>query len=201
MAPNVILEFKGRDGKTVDARIHVFGPKGMGGASMLKPKKLLPSDVYLVCIENNCSGNCVMNRESFQKLACTSLRVVCGSFGVVIRRGGDERVWWEWGGPEGSRGAKDFITSAIREDQQDCHFWLEDDAGRVYDIVPKYITNIVAPVHGALLDTSHLLCGAVVNGLDKARLRTMGFVYLPAADDVQKEILEHRLNRLRFVRL
>jgi hypothetical protein len=87
------------------------------------------------------------------------------------------------------------------EDQQDCHFWLEDDAGRVYDIVPKYITNIVAPVHGALLDTSHLLCGAVVNGLDKARLRTMGFVYLPAADDVQKEILEHRLNRLRFVRL
>jgi len=206
---NVLVEFKDRTGATTDARMYIHTPKGMGNATPLPPRvrdavKKTTQDkdlrlVRLVDVANNCSGNAIMNKASFEHIAQKSLRLVCGSFGVV-KDGGS--VWWEWGtGSTTSDHAQDFLVAKNDPSKQDCHFWLEDEDDNVFDIVPQYISNVVIPFHKAKVHLTKLACEAVISGVNKVTLRRWGLVYLPASASIQEEIIAHRKSRMRVVLL
>jgi len=180
--------------------MHINEVKGLGITPLLPRKKDFARvpPAYLVCIDDNCSGNAIMNKSTFESLSGSQVHVVCGSFGVV-KDNGD--IWWEWGTGRENSPEQEFLVSSCDSTKQNCHFWLENDNGDVFDIVPTYITNIVVPVHTARVDLSQLVCQAVVTGQSKATLRGYGLVYVPAEKSVQHNILKHRVSRLRFVPL
>ena len=194
---HVIVDFMKRDGTPCDTRLYVDAPSGLGGSSLLPRKKALNENaIRLISIENNCTGNAFMNQKAFQRLAGKPLRVVCGSFGV-IKDGG--KIWWEWGTGQDSP-IDEFLHCKVEPGKQNAHFWLEDPvSGCVYDVLPKYVLDVVLPIHKVQADLEGLICGVVISGETMESLMKRGLVYLPLNERKQKEIIEHRMSRMRLV--
>jgi hypothetical protein len=201
---NIVVEFKDQAQATCDVRVYIHTPRGLGEATPFPPRKRDVSEkhtvvVRLVCIENNCSGNCMMNKQAFETINGRQLHMVCGAFGVVKDSKDTQTVWYEWGANLAEGRTDDFIRSSTQRTSIDSHFWLEDDHGRVYDVLPKYITDVVVPIHQARVDVSELLCNCVIDGIDKEKLRSYGLVYLPVDKALQEDIIRCRMSRMRLV--
>ena len=195
---HVIVDYMKRDGTHCDTRLHVDAPSGLGGSSLLPRKNSLSKNaVRLVSIENNCSGNVFMNKKAFERLAGKPLRVACGSFGVIKDRG---EIWWEWGTGQEDSPVDEFLHCKVQPGKQNAHFWLEDPvSGCVYDVLPKYVLDVVLPFHNVHADLDGMICGVVISETRESLMKR-GFVYLPLDERKQREIIDHRMSRMVAVR-
>jgi len=181
----VIIERLSAHLHILDTIVHRKGSDSERGFNREKTKEIQALDdaIYLQCIDRNCSGNVFANKEGMERAFGLPLKIVCGSFGIVTASG---KIWWEWGG-ETSNTVRDFARSRGGDD---CHFWLQSDDGKVYDIIQAYVTNLVVPVHAKHLDLSRFGSGCVVDGWSPTELQSIGLVYRPADQDAQKIIVE-----------
>ena len=192
---NFFVEFLNSNGEVLDARMKFELPAGMSSKGRaLKPTRqtvrhMLPFHV----IENNCGGNVYMNLSSFEKISRQKLHVVCGKFGVRTHTG---KIWWEWGA--GCTSAQDFMDTSVGGGKN-VHFWLEDDSGRIYDILSLYLMNIVCKVHRARIKTDDLWCGCLVMGFTIQEAEEIGLFYRRARQDVVEEVVQKTKHRLRQV--
>lgn len=109
------------------------------------------------------------------------LKVVYGSLGFVIKERTEEskaKIFWEFGGPKRKR-VEEFRIEMFR--CWDIHVWLEDDKGRVYDIVGETWKNI-ATLRGCP-SAAGLKAGLVLKGMKKSDLRlSYGLAYYSIRD-------------------
>lgn len=182
----IVIDFLDAHGTHQETRVHEPGP----GPTQRKT-------VRFVQMENNCGGNVISNYHEFLTLSGQKeLSVVCGSLGV-----GDsgDSVWWEWGGPDPEAlTIETMLRCPVTKKGKNCHMWLEDEEGRVYDIVPNYIVTVVCQVHRKQLHLDDLIERCLIVGRTKSDLQGMGLWYHTAAPELGEQVVEHTLSRLQF---
>ena len=143
------------------------------------------SDVRLLqAVDCNCSGNVFANLSALQDLFGVELHVECGSFGLVKS---DGTTWVEWG--VNARTTEQYLRNNVAPGKN-CHFWLQDAEGRVFDVLQRYVIDVVAPAHGVCLDLSRFCGQQIVDGWTRDALRDeANLVYEPASPDVQASII------------
>lgn len=196
MSECIMVSFFSRNGERENTRMALKPPSGLGGNAMLKPRgdmKSLKKIIEFQCIARNCGGNVKMNMEKFEELCKKPLHIVCGSFG--LRNPKTKSVWWEWGSGDYESSAQDLLFCKFTG-MKNCHFWLEDVDGHVYDVIDPYIPKTVAPIHKIPLDLGKFICECIVMGLGKDELERCGMVYLPARPDVQERVIQYTETRL-----
>jgi hypothetical protein len=196
MSEALIVCFFSRDGTREETRMALRPPSGLGENAVLKPRGAMETVKRVISfrsIDRNCGGNVKMNKDSFEKVCGKRMHTVCGSFGIRDPKTKD--VWWEWGTGDIDSSAKDLLFCKFTG-MKNCHFWLEDDDGNVYDIIQPYITNTVAPIHHIPLCLDSYVCRCIIMGKSKEELEQRGILYLPARPKVQKRVIRHTEERL-----
>lgn len=189
---DIILDFRTYSGEPQDIRLFQSQPRGLADASPLMPRTLRDAIVFRF-VENNCGGNVFHNKASFQECSgVNDLKVTVGGYGLCR---GSPGIWFEWGG-YGLK-AEDLLVCPYTG-KKNCHFWLEDDYGNVYDYYPSYIRDVVTKVHKKTVDTSEFVCDALILGMSKEALERAGLVYVPAPKDEQKKVVRHTLQRMKY---
>jgi hypothetical protein len=135
-----------------------------------------------------------MNREAFQTFSRDRLHVTVGAYGLC--KGGNGKTWFEWGHPD-QLSAKEMIRCPYAGGKN-CHVWLEDAHGNVFDVLPLYIRDTVAALHRKTIDTSRFFCDALILGVSKMDLEEAGLVYIPAPREEQKKVVRHTIENMRF---
>ena len=143
------------------------------------------SDVRLLqAVDCNCSGNVFANLPALRDLFGVELHVECGSFGLVKP---DGSTWVEWG--VNAHTTEQYLRNDVAPGKN-CHFWLRDAEGRVFDVLQRYVIDVVAPAHGVRLDLSRFCGEQIVNGWSRDALRDeANMVYEPASPGVQASII------------
>jgi hypothetical protein len=195
---DIIVRFVTRTGETQDMKLFSRSVIGLGNASPITPKSL-NNPIIFTFVENNCGANVFMNKEQFEVFSEESLEVVVGALGLCK---GDGPAWFEWGhGPNvHDLTAESMITCPITGDKN-CHFWLEDSQGRVFDVIQPYIQNIVAKFHKKTIETDALFCNTLILAKNKGELEDAGLLYIPAKVEEQKKVVKHTLERIKIVPL
>lgn len=109
---------------------------------------------------------------------------MAGSLGLGFEH---EEPWFEYGGRDYEH-AWQFLSSQftiLPSGRFDCHVWVEDDCGRVYDIVTPHMLN-VASLWGKRVDAAE---GAVITGISKGKLAARGLHYLKPTGDASAILL------------
>jgi hypothetical protein len=126
--------------------------------------------------EKACVPLCLLNQEIYA-LRGIPLKLVAGSLGV-----GTKDPFFEFGSLH-FRTISDFLSSPYTKQItkgctiMDAHMWLEDNEGKVYDVVMKHIAKIVPRERRK---TVYVRARQVLEGVDKRELSGMGLVYVPA---------------------
>jgi len=188
-----VLSRQGVNVQTEDTRVYCASPRGLFTKNTPLSPKSLDNPIVFRFIENNCGGNVLMNREAFEELVGKKLSIVVGAYGLCKGKSGG--IWYEWGSPGLS--ANQMIECPLTGGKN-CHLWLEDEDGHVYDYVPLYITRTVAPIHSKTIETRDFLADILIVGQSKDRLEIAGIHYVPADQEVQEKVLEHTLQRIEL---
>ena len=128
----------------------------------------MPKQLPLTYKHNNCQINAYINMRNHYKNK--SLTLVFGSLGI--------NGWFEYGGKNWS--VNDF-KKKIDGYSSDCHCWLEDDKGNVYDYLHEEYNNWV------LFRTKRKMKRTgLIEGVSKKDLANDGIEYIPASFEAQK---------------
>ena len=123
-------------------------------------------------------GNCYLYAK-YNKQKCYAqlgLKLVCGRLGF----GTTSPRWFEYGKPMYIT-AKDFMGGSF---SWDWHVWLEDEDGRVWDVLPG-IWHTLAHVYGRQISLGGATETRVIEGLDKEHLMKHVLEYVPAQEITQ----------------
>lgn len=184
---DIILKFLSKTGEVQDLRVF---------QSQTKKK----SPIVFTIVENNCAGNVLMNRDEYQYFSDERLKVVVGALGLCS---GNGPPWFEWGGPDGRNLTADRMlsTQIPGVTGKNCHFWLEDSQGHVFDCLPLYISETVARIHQKTINTESMLCDALIVSQSKTSLERAGLKYIPADIDEQATVIRHTMDRISVQQL
>ena len=192
---DIVVQLYSYSGEPQDLRLFHASPNGLGKASPLMPRALRDPIVFKF-LENNCGGNVFNNKVSFRECCGgRDLKVVVGGYGLCK---GSPGTWFEWGGYDLT--AEEMLRCPLTG-KKNCHLWLEDDEGKVYDYLPPYIQNMVAKMFRKTIDTSNFFCGTLILGMTKDELKNAGIEYVPARPDEQKKVVRHTLQRMTLKQL
>lgn len=189
---NIVIHLATRNGNTKETRVYCASPRGLFTKNKPLTPKSLENPLVFEFIDNNCGGNVIMNRRAFEELVGKSLSIVVGAYGLCK---GGSTDWYEWGSPGLS--AAEMITCPLTGGKN-CHLWLEDGEGNVYDYVSDYISKVVAPIHKKTIETSEFLANILIVGQPKRVLKVAGLKYIPAPVEEQEKVLEHTLKNLQI---
>lgn len=155
--------------------------------------------IYFRHVERNCFSNCIMNLQSFEKLAGCTLELIAGSCGLCT----PDPVWYEWGGLGSTRHVTvaDFVKKNVVPGMTEMHFWFEDADGRVWDILDPYLVTVVVPAHRKRIATSAFWHGWLIPGVDRNTLREGGLLYEPADALVQDVLVKRAGQKIVLVEL
>lgn len=123
--------------------------------------------------EGNCFVNAYINQNHHYK--DRKLKLVYGSVSF--------NGWWEYGGAEW-RYADFAAKHSPGSYRWDCHAWLEDDAGNVYDYVFPWYSQVAKINTGRRLPKQEPL----IEAESAAQLAARGLVYKAADDFTQEQI-------------
>ncbi|KAI8820887.1 uncharacterized protein EV422DRAFT_506606 [Fimicolochytrium jonesii] len=128
----------------------------------------------IYCEDHQCLAyNTVNANDGWKHL---NLKIVAGSLGI-----GRTKPFFEYGGETWTE-----FHQFNRGDRVDAHVWLEDENGRVYDIVTMHMCG-VASVRGKEF---RLQPYRIIDGMSKQKLCALGLHYVPSTDAIQSLILE-----------
>lgn len=197
MTKTIVLNLLSYHGDHQDTRVHHEQPRGLGSGLGLTETDITNA-VHLTYLENNCFGNIVTNKKSFESLAGKKLSAACGAVGLCS----PTPTWWEWGGTlmgsDAVLTAKNLLTCPLTG-KKNCHFWLEDADGLVYDVVPLYLMQFVARVQKKTICTDEMYCECIINGVRKSRLKECGLWYKRAPiNEEQKKSYESLVKNFNF---
>ena len=106
--------------------------------------------------------------------------LVVGSLGI-----GTRAPFWELGGPE-YQSLQQFLRPIPRATTSDAYMWVQDEAGRIYDVVNQYKID-VANLRGKVI---RIRRPQMLHGVSYAEAKRMGFHYRPAPAHIQQPLKE-----------
>lgn len=154
--------------------------------SSLRPCIRRDSITGLFYGEGACILTSTLNQEVYKQRG-KNLTQVAGSLGL-----GTRDPWYEFGGAN-FRTTDDFLSSKYSGMTSagymgmDAHMWLEDDQGRVYDIVTKHV--VMTALHRS--KTIAVQAGEVLAGVHKSELKRKGMIYKPATVEFRDWWIDH----------
>lgn len=150
----------------------------------------------LTYIERNCYSNCLVNCPVMQKIANCPLKIVCGSLGLCD----PPPVWFEWGGFADTphQTVKQFNKCPFTG-LPDVHYWLENEGGKVWDVLDIYLTDTVAPFQKKCIASNVLPAGHLIPGMTYDELKGVGLMYVPAEPLVQEVMMNISETKVRLV--
>lgn len=133
----------------------------------------IPDSGGLIMIPDCCLLQALYNSKRGPWSNIRGVKVVAGSLGVGV----DKNPWFEYGGSD-FKNVCQFIASPFTHAPAgafDCHVWVEDQEGRIYDIITPYLRE-VASFHGKKFRVKD----AMIQGETREALAAMGLHYIIA---------------------
>ena len=171
-------------GKTVILKIESSGSacaiKDFSAAVLRKDPRCFVPGTDALFLDGHCFIYTTYNFK--KKWTAPNMNIVCGTLGFGLQ---SEPRWYEHGNPEWTS-AKQFMNNG--RVSWDWHVWIEDDSGRVYDVVPA-MWYYLAKVQGKTMTIADPEKNTVIEGVSKDHLKEKGLEYIPAPLQTQKILL------------